>query len=66
MTRHILPGSIGHDGRIDPNPVIVELASDGAVMSWHTLDGIEPHSTTPLRALLRLPDLHIIRISELS
>lgn len=54
--RHLLPGIIRPDGTIDPTPVIVSLDDEGTVTDWKTLDGHEPHSTTPLRALLR-PDI---------
>ncbi len=59
MTRHLLPGTIGTDGKISAVPVIVTLSSDGTVSTWEHLDAHEPHSTTPLRALLRLSDLTI-------
>ena len=57
MTRHLLPGTIASDGGISSVPVIVTLRPDGTVSEWELLDGHEPHSTTPLRALLRLSDL---------
>ena len=57
MTRHLLPGTINPDGSISPTPVIVTLSPDGTVSDWEHLEGHEPHSTTPLRALLRLSDL---------
>lgn len=60
MTRHLLPGTIDPDGHITPTPVIVTLLPDGSVSSWEPLDGHEPHSTTPLRALLRLPELTML------
>lgn len=60
MTRHLLPGTITPDGLITSTPVIVTLLPDGSVGSWEPLDGHEPHSTTPLRALLRFPDLSLI------
>ncbi|MDE6146186.1 MAG: hypothetical protein K2F96_07900 [Muribaculaceae bacterium] len=54
--RHLLPGIIEADGRVNPTPVIVTLRADGVVTEWTPLDGHEPHSTTPLRALLCLSD----------
>ncbi|MBD5325384.1 MAG: hypothetical protein HDS04_01740 [Bacteroides sp.] len=54
-TDHLLLGTIDDDGRVCPRPVVVTLLPDGTVASWHYLTGHEPHSTTPLRALLRLP-----------
>lgn len=60
MTRHLLPGTIDADGHISAVPVIVTLAADGSVRSWQCLESHEPHSTTPLRALLRLTDLTLV------
>lgn len=57
MTRHLLPGTINADGHISSVPVIVTLTPDGTVSQWERLESHEPHSTTPLRALLRLSDL---------
>lgn len=57
--RHLLPGTINADGSITSSPVIVTLTADDKVCDWTPLDGHEPHSTTPLRALLRLSDLTI-------
>ena len=54
LSRHLLPGTIDADGKVDPTPVIITLDSEGRVAEWHPLDGHEPHSTTPLRALLNL------------
>lgn len=57
LTRHILPGMVNAEGKVDPTPVIVTLDADGRITGWHPLDGHEPNSTTPLRALLSLPSL---------
>lgn len=57
MTHHLLPGTIDKNGHISAAPVIVTLRHDGTVSAWEFLEGHEPHSTTPLRALLRLSDL---------
>lgn len=60
MTNHLLLGIRDSDGRITPTPVIVTLTPDGKVAAWHPLGAHEPHSTTPLRALLDLPTLSLL------
>ena len=55
--RRLLLGIRRPDGSVDPTPVVVDLDSDGSVASWQPLGACEPHSTTPLRALLQLPSL---------
>ncbi len=56
-TSHLLPGTIGADGHIDPRPVIITLSAEGKVTSCRQLDGHEPPFTTPLPYLLHLPTL---------
>ncbi len=58
--RRLLLGVRHPDGTVDPTPVIVELRPDGSVAAWHPLGACEPHSTTPLRALLALPSLSLL------
>ena len=55
--RRLLLGIRRPDGSVDPTPVVVSILPDGTVDSWQTLGACEPHSTTPMRALLQLPDL---------
>lgn len=59
MTKHLLLGTRDSLGRITPQPVIVALDADGNVAAWHPLGSCEPHSTTPLRAILDLRTLTI-------
>lgn len=60
MTNHLLLGTRDSRGHISPTPVIVTLHPDGHVAAWHPLGACEPHSTTPLRALLDLPTLDLL------
>lgn len=48
-------------GAVTPEPVVATLDPSGQrALSWTSLDAHEPHSTTPRRALLRLPDLALV------
>lgn len=60
--RRLLLGTIDAEGHVDPTPVIATISPDGNIASWTPLTGHEPHSTTPLRALLSLPSatLHLL------
>lgn len=56
----LLPGILHEaDGRVEARPVVVTMV-DGAVKSWHPLDGHEPHSTVMERALLALPSQRMV------
>lgn len=60
MTNHLLLGTRDSRGNITALPIIVTLDADGTVAEWHPLTSCEPHSTTPLRAILDLPSLTIL------
>lgn len=50
--RLLLLGTVDADGRVNPTPVVAQVAADGTATAHEELGACEPHSTVAVRALL--------------